>query len=331
MRLLSKKVSIIVPVYKVEAYLSQCVEPLLKQVYKNIELILVDDGSPDSCGTLCDQYAAQDDRVIVIHQSNQGLSAARNSGMRIASGEYFSFIDSDDVVSEHYISCLMQPIEEAGAQLSICRVIDFQDGTQPIFTQSREYCVLDRDAALSDFLYMRRIRTGVVGKLLHRSLCVKNLFRVGIYYEDAEPMYHALCNASRVALCDAALFGYRHRSTGQSKQSFTTKEMDCINVWSRVYDDIQHNHPQLSKPVASRAFSANSHIFFMIPYGENSKETKLIWSLLKRDRRAVLLNPDARKKARAAALLSYFGPKITRRIGGVLLARENIKIFKEQK
>src|SRR5574344_122915 len=112
-------VSIIVPVYKVEPYLKRCLDIILNQTYKNIEIILVDDGSPDKCPQICDEYAKKDNRIIVIHQENGGLSAARNTGLDIAKGEYISFVDSDDWVHLQYIEVLLTSALKENADIII--------------------------------------------------------------------------------------------------------------------------------------------------------------------------------------------------------------------
>ena len=99
-------ITIVVPVYKVEQYLDKCVNSIINQTYKNLEIILVDDGSPDNCGKMCDEYAKNDNRIVVIHKENGGLSDARNAGIEIAKGKYISFIDSDDYVTEDYVEFL---------------------------------------------------------------------------------------------------------------------------------------------------------------------------------------------------------------------------------
>ena len=101
-------VSIIVPIYNVEQYISKCIESILAQTYRDFELILVDDGSPDMCGTICDEYARTDSRVYVIHQENKGLSAARNAGISLAKGEYISFIDGDDYVEKDFFERIIR-------------------------------------------------------------------------------------------------------------------------------------------------------------------------------------------------------------------------------
>ncbi len=126
-----KLISIIVPVYNVERYLERCIESLINQTYKNIEIILVDDGSPDNCGAICDKYARCDNRVKVLHQRNQGLSCARNSGLKIAAGEYICFIDSDDYVSEKYCEVLHNLLESTNYDYSVCGAHRFADGSEP--------------------------------------------------------------------------------------------------------------------------------------------------------------------------------------------------------
>lgn len=113
-------ISIVIPVYKVEQYLRECVDSVIAQTYKNLDIILVDDGSPDKCPAMCDEYAAKDSRVRVIHKTNGGLSAARNSGIDIARGEYITFIDSDDYVSKTYTEQLYTTLKKSGAGISEC-------------------------------------------------------------------------------------------------------------------------------------------------------------------------------------------------------------------
>ena len=113
-------ISVIVPVYKVEEYLSRCIDSILKQTYKNLEIILVDDGSPDNCGKICDEYALKDERIKVIHKQNGGLSSARNSGLDAATGEYVTFVDSDDWIDVAYVQTLKDVLENTASDMSAC-------------------------------------------------------------------------------------------------------------------------------------------------------------------------------------------------------------------
>ena len=113
-------ISVVIPIYKVEKYLCECVDSVINQTYTNLEIILVDDGSPDNCPAICDDYASKDSRIKVIHKENGGQSSARNAGIKIAKGEYISFIDSDDYVSPVYIEQLYSTLKRSGAGLSCC-------------------------------------------------------------------------------------------------------------------------------------------------------------------------------------------------------------------
>ncbi|HEL7541574.1 TPA: glycosyltransferase, partial [Enterococcus faecalis] len=129
------KISIIVPVYNVEKYLEKCVRSILAQTFTDFELILVDDGSPDSSGAMCDQFAEQDERVKVIHKENGGLSDARNAGIEIATGEYLGFVDSDDYIADDMYELLYTNIVKEDADLSICGIYDVYEGKEPVEKQ----------------------------------------------------------------------------------------------------------------------------------------------------------------------------------------------------
>ena len=116
-------VSVIIPIYKAEPYLKKCLDSIAAQTYKNLEIILIDDGSPDNCGRICDEYAANDPRVKVIHKQNGGMSDARNTGLDNATGEYLTFIDSDDYVSENFVDTLLNALRDNDADMSVCSFV----------------------------------------------------------------------------------------------------------------------------------------------------------------------------------------------------------------
>ena len=181
-------ISVIVPIYGVEKYLEQCLDSILNQTYRQLEIILIDDGSPDRCGDICDRYASQDSRIKVIHQTNQGLSAARNAGMDMATGEYISFIDSDDYIDLHFYEKMVQGfLDYPDAPIIVCLVYQDKDGqitnlnpnwhiTQPVLHSPLTFC---EDCLLGQV-------TGVtVWNKLYRSKLLKDIrFRVGRTFED---------------------------------------------------------------------------------------------------------------------------------------------------
>ena len=149
---MSPKISIIVPVYKVEKYIHKCIDSILNQTFKDFELILVDDGSPDNCGKICDEYAKKDSRVIVIHKENGGLSSARNSGLDIARGDYIGFVDSDDYIENDMYELLYNLCEENNCDISSCSsIIHFPN--KKVINGGHELIIHNKKEILGCFLF----------------------------------------------------------------------------------------------------------------------------------------------------------------------------------
>lgn len=177
------EISVIVPVYKVEKYIYECIDSVLNQTYANIEIILVDDGSPDRCGEICDEYAQKDNRVIVIHQQNAGLSAARNAGIRLATGKYICFIDSDDYVSPDYCQTLFELLNGTSFDYSVCDVLRFEDGQPPLRESFDDISTYSNDEYLNLQINKQR-EFGVWNKLYRRELFDRICFKEGKLHED---------------------------------------------------------------------------------------------------------------------------------------------------
>lgn len=181
-------ISIIVPIYKVEKYLPKCIESLIKQTYRDIEIILVDDGSPDGCPQICDEYAAKDSRIIVIHQKNAGVSAARNAGLDIAKGEYIGFVDPDDWVAPKMYEKMLDAIRENQADMVICGY-DYYSESGTV-DEKRRYQIRETEL-ISQKEVMRRfsdmpptIRHGVVNKLFRNNLLPVGRFKIGLHSSE---------------------------------------------------------------------------------------------------------------------------------------------------
>jgi glycosyltransferase involved in cell wall biosynthesis len=201
-------VSVIIPIYKVEQYLQECVDSVIAQTYTNLEIILVDDGSPDKCPEICDEYAKQDNRIKVIHKTNGGLSDARNAGIEIAKGEYMSFVDSDDVIHNQMIEVLMKPIlEDKGLKMSACQFLKFDDGKE--FDKNQEI----KQVEIIDFreYFTKRIWTTAWGKVYEKSLFETIQYPVGRLHEDEFTTYKICYEAKKVAYTESQLLFYRQR------------------------------------------------------------------------------------------------------------------------
>lgn len=187
-------ISVIVPIYQVEAYLEECLDSILTQTYRQLEIILIDDGSPDRCGEICDRYASQDSRIQVIHQTNQGLSAARNAGMDMATGEYISFIDSDDYIAPHFYEKLLEGFKEhPEAKVTACQVFKNEDGkiTPLICNRRHQFPTIHTSLWCQDAI-LGKTYVNVWNKLYQAELLKEIRFRKGRIVEDVLFMYDFL-------------------------------------------------------------------------------------------------------------------------------------------
>ncbi|MDD7175711.1 MAG: glycosyltransferase [Clostridiales bacterium] len=226
MSTINPTISVIVPIYKVERFLPQCVDSILAQTLSDIEVILVDDGSPDRCPAICDEYAARDSRVSVIHQKNAGPSEARNAGIQRAKGEYLCFIDSDDILSVDYCETLLNAAVCTGAKVAACRIDRFSEEQSVALSRCAGYGgaeVMNN----ADFLRRqmnREIEIGVCNRLFHRSVFEAVSFRPGRRYEDivfdADLLSIPDCS---VAYLDIPLYFYR-----QQEESFMHQQANSV-------------------------------------------------------------------------------------------------------
>lgn len=239
------KVSVIVPVYKVEQYLERCVYSLIKQTYTNIEIVLVDDGSPDKSGEICEELAKQDSRIKVVHQKNKGLSGARNTGLSIADGEYISFVDSDDAVSVYFLEVLVNAIESCKADLAACDRIDIYDEHIP-FDDKKEYSSnsFSQRKAMEYLVNNRIIYQTVWDKLYRREIIENLLFEEGKLHEDEFFSWKVLQNCNRVVHISAPLYYYFHRE-GSIMETFSKHRMDFFQARYERHLFILEKYPEL--------------------------------------------------------------------------------------
>lgn len=227
-------VSIIVPIYNVEQYLPKCIESAIAQTYKNIEILLVDDGSPDNCPTICDEYAAKDPRIKVIHKENGGLSSARNAGLEIFGGEYVFFLDSDDWIEPTTIEKMLAAIQTNHADLCLCRCCaENESGT--ILSTSEPWTdrfLFTRDEFLRELTLSALPKyTICCNKLYSREIIKQLRFPVGLIHEDEFFTPHVYA-AIQTAIClNDVLYHYLVRSESITHEQFSVRRFDKITAW----------------------------------------------------------------------------------------------------
>lgn len=276
-------ISVVVPIYNVEKYLPRCIDSLVHQSYTNLEIILVDDGSPDNCPTICDDYADRDSRIQVIHKINGGLSDARNVGFEHSTGKYVAFIDSDDYVHPQMLEILYRLLLEEHSEIAIC---NFQPFTETATENHSEKIQIESFSGLdaAKRLYQREYATQTVvawDKLYCRHIIAKNRFIVGKFNEDEFFSYKALIQASKVTFTSQKLYYYLIRATGISQAITNPKSLDGLDAKQEAILFYKKNgfHSLLQSAVSSFLnFSAKRYCFVKRQCGNNRellKELKL--------------------------------------------------------
>ena len=309
-------VSIIVPCYNVEKYLPKCVDSLLHQTYTNLEIWLVDDGSPDSCGKICDDYARKDNRINVIHKKNGGNSDAKNVAIDRATGEWIVFVDSDDYVSEDYIETLYGLVERNHCKVGVAWLQSFLEDTQPKVVQpSYEEHVFDNMTGIEKMFYQELFDTAAWCKIYHRSLFETGIrYPFGLIYEDLSTTYLLFLKADKVAFCNKIIYYYLLRKNSIEGQPFNKRKLDSA---LQIIDSIKSHSNELinvEKAVRCRMLSFCFHIMLEMPVDYADDRKRILQDYVNKNRHKVLFDHRARKKARVAALLSYFGTETLRMV-----------------
>lgn len=248
-------ISVVVPVYKVETYLERCVSSILRQSFRDFELILVDDGSPDNCPALCDEWAEKDSRIHVIHQANGGLSAARNSGidwvLANSNSSWICFVDSDDWVHSDYLLHLYKAAAEAGSRISVC-------GFYRTGGESRDEKVSGHAEAMSADAYYcsETIHGGVTAvawnKLYHRSLFKDLRYPVGKLHEDEFTTYKAIYAAGQVGVVTDELYAYYQNPKGIMGSAWNPRRLHVLEAFAQQLDYAKANGlPNLERKTTS--------------------------------------------------------------------------------
>lgn len=239
-------ISIIIPVYKVEKYLEKCIQSVINQTYENLQIILVDDGSPDNCGKICDEYAKKDHRIEVIHKSNGGLSDARNKGLEIAKGEYIGFVDSDDYIEADMYEVLYNLLKQYNADVSICNFYTVSQGKISIKNADNGINEYNRIEILKEILLDKNIQSYAWNKLYKKELFDEIKYPIGKKYEDIGTTFYLLEKCNKVVATGKSEYYYINRQDSIVNNVTESTITDYIELIMQRYDYIEKNIKELS-------------------------------------------------------------------------------------
>lgn len=303
---MEERISVVVPVYKVEEYLDECVRSITQQTHTDLEIILVDDGSPDHCPSMCDAWKEKDPRIRVIHKKNGGLSDARNAGIDIATGEYIAFVDSDDWILPDMYEEMLKALKHEDADFCSCCVLSCYTSDRQTAWGFREYTAGGPEMILS-MLYNDTAFPVCAWNKLYKKECWKTMrFPVGKICEDAFTTYLQVDQAKKIVHLPKAYYCYRIRPQSIMTSSFTVKRMDEEEAWRKNYEYMEEHYPSVYRSSFDFYLQKVNKLIREIPQTkkqEYSKEYDYLRNILKRNRYYILFQSRLGWKHRLKLLL----------------------------
>lgn len=309
-------VSIIIPIYNVEMYIHCCLDSVCNQSYKNLDIILVDDGSKDNCPRICDEYALKDSRIQSLHKVNGGLSDARNYGMKFAKGDLIFFLDGDDFIPKDAISHLVDTKQKNDSDIVIGDMALVSEDVSPHFeyVQDRLYSInLNSEKAIEETIYQKRFSCRAWGKLYKKSVLTVE-FPYGKLCEDLAVAHIYLSAAKIITFTSKICCFYRQRNNSIMHQ-FNPRRMDALDFALNLEKYCKQHCKSLSKEVQCRVFNVAVHLILDMDDSYINCNNQLFirtTAEIKRTRLWVIVDPKCRLREKAVALLSFFGVKVMR-------------------
>ena len=310
------EISIIVPVYKVEKYLEKCVDSILNQTFKDFELILVDDGSPDNCPKLCDEYAEKDNRVKVIHKENGGLSDARNCGIEAAEGKYIGLIDSDDYIAPDMYESLYNNLINNDADISVCGLYDcYKDKIIPQSIKKGFY-EFNSTEALGYLLSGEGIGLFAVNKLYKKNIFSTVKYPENRLYEDAAVIVDILMNANKIVIDTTPKYYYLHRENSITISKFSKRYYDVVKAHERNLELIQKYFPSMADVGRFRVWWAYKQVLSILAMDDKENRNKFnadkreISAKIRSDITQILKNKYNSRSQKISYMLISFCPSL---------------------
>lgn len=306
--LFNPRVSIVVPVYNVKNYLDRCMESLVAQTFRDVEIIVVDDGSTDGSGAMCDAWAIRDSRVIVLHKPNGGLSDARNAGVAHARAPYVTFVDSDDYAAPEMVEVLYESCRAEGADIAVCGICEqFASRSEVPPRICRR--VMTPSEALADIFITETMMVCIPARLYPLSLMKEVLSPVGKAHEDAFMVVELFSRVDKVVVDTQPLYHYWHNEGTITSASFCPRDMDLIEAWDRNAVLVKERFPELQEEVDYRCYRARFEVLdkmVIAPAGCVDPLAKAeVINYLMLHRKKILDHP-ALTRARKISLLALF-------------------------
>lgn len=272
------RISVIVPVYKVEVYLRKCLDSIVGQTYRNLEIVLVDDGSPDDCGTICDEYAAKDERIKVIHQKNGGVSAARNAGLDAAAGEWIGWVDSDDWIEPDMYEYLLDHALRAEADIAVCsRFERYRD--RSVFRGWEQELTLDTEKALELLLKNDVMQNYLCDKLWRRSLFDGIVFPEGRTFEDIAVMHRLFMRARQVVCLPDAKYNYLQRSGSIVDDKSLENRINHYRAAKLRLDEMCGQWPQFRQLLEAQCVASSITVWSSVCMNPRAKRKEVMMEL----------------------------------------------------
>ena len=303
-------ISVVIPVYNVEQYLPKCIESIMNQTYKNLEIILVNDGSTDGSQKICEEYKSIDNRIKIINKENGGLSDARNVGIDNSSGNYITFIDSDDYIDDDYVYTLYKSLISYNADMSIAshkiiypkRIIDK--------ATDEKFCANSKKV-LEKILYDEGIDLSAWGKLYKKSLFNNIKFPKGRLFEDSATTYRLIDESKKIAVNSKSVYNYVIRKNSISNEMFSEKKMDLITSTMEMTEFIKKKYPELEKGCERRLMYAYLSTLTQLAKTKetNSSMQAKLMNYIKKNKGRVLKDKQIKKRDRIGIISTMLGFK----------------------
>ena len=303
---MNELISVIVPVYNVEKYLRKAVQSIQNQTYKHLEIMLINDGSTDSSGDICDELANSDSRIVVIHKKNGGVSTARNEAQKLAKGNYVIYVDSDDYIHEEMIQFLYEQLIAENADVSSCSVMNvYQNSQTPQCSDENLYFVYNQEEFLREYLIGQRVQGTLGNKLIRKEITDQLEFPVGKIYEDAYYHLQLVQVAKKYVVHTKPYYYYYHRNQSLTTNPYHERDLVYLDVYQKFYDLVQQQYPRIINEAFFRLSYAYFYIFdkmLLESDFEKINQFKLVRDYLKKNAIQIAKNTIFQKGRRIAAL-----------------------------